>query len=111
MRSCCECLLLAMLSGVWGVAASPEETRRITTAVHPDYRTGKLVRSVIVTSQPVSPKMVRETVVLPRVVSNAVVEAAEDAPSNINEAVDRIAAQHALRPALIHSVIKGESNY
>jgi soluble lytic murein transglycosylase-like protein len=33
------------------------------------------------------------------------------APANINEAVDRIAAQHSLPPTLIHSVIKVESNY
>ena len=32
-------------------------------------------------------------------------------PAGINEAVERIAAKHALPPQLIHSVIKVESNY
>jgi soluble lytic murein transglycosylase-like protein len=51
--------------------------------------------------------------VLPRVVSNALaaVEVSLPAPSGIDGAVERIAAQHSLSPQLIHSVIKVESNY
>jgi soluble lytic murein transglycosylase-like protein len=72
-----------------------------TSSVHPDFRTGKLVRSVIVTSKPVSRQRVPQTIPLP----------SQAAPAGIDDAVERIAAQHQLPPRLIHSVIKVESNY
>jgi soluble lytic murein transglycosylase-like protein len=61
-----------------------------------DPRTGKLVRSVIVTAKPVAAR-----------------KAAEDAvpPRGIQEAVKAIAATQSLPPELVHSVIKVESNY
>jgi soluble lytic murein transglycosylase-like protein len=110
---------LAVLAAAVLAAAGPDRLERISV-VRPDLRTGKLVRSLIVTSKPVNQQRVAETVVQPRVVSNAVAvgpptgvePAAVDAPPNgINEAVDRIALQHQLSPQLVHSVIKVESNY
>ena len=95
-------------------AASADVPQRITSVVRPDLRTGKLVRSLIVTSKPVIPQRVAETVVQPRVVSNTVAsepQTGEPQPAGIDEAVDRIAAQHRIEPQLIHSVIKVESNY
>jgi soluble lytic murein transglycosylase-like protein len=51
-------------------------------------------------------------VVEPHIPSAAIPDPPELVPaSDINEAVERIAAQYALRPELIHSVIKVESNY
>jgi hypothetical protein len=124
MRLCFKMVLLALLIGVSGVAASPDGPQRTTSmthtsTVHPDFRTGKLVRSVIVTSKPVSGQRpvslqrVAETVVLPRVVSSAgaSVDVSPAAQSGLDGAVERIAAQHSLPPQLIHSVIKVESNY
>ena len=96
-------------------AADAEAPRHITTVVRPDVRTGKLVRAAIV-----SPRVVTEKVIAPVAVTNApaapAVEEKHARPpagpaSNIDEAVERIAAQHALPPALLHSVIKVESNY
>jgi soluble lytic murein transglycosylase-like protein len=68
----------------------------MVSVVRADPRTGKLVRSVIVTFKPVAAR-----------------KAAEDAtpPRGINEAVDAIAATQSLPPQLVHSVIKVESNY
>jgi soluble lytic murein transglycosylase-like protein len=88
-------------------------TQRITTVIRPDLRTGKLVRSVIVTSKPVLEQRVVEAPVAPRVISPVVVSAAPKAPlaTGIDEAVEQIAAQVSLPPQLIHSVIKVESNY
>jgi soluble lytic murein transglycosylase-like protein len=88
-------------------------TRRITTVIHPDQRTGKLVRSVIVTSKPVAEQRVAEALVAPRVVSPAAVDTQSSAPpaAGIDEAIEQIAAQVALPSQLIHSVIKVESNY
>jgi len=65
----------------------------------------------------VSPKLVTEVrvaeaLVQPRVVSAASPDPEPVAPpSGIDEVVRRIAAEHALSPQLIHSVIKVESNY
>jgi soluble lytic murein transglycosylase-like protein len=81
-----------------------------------DLRTGKLVRSVVMTAKPVSVKPVAGQVVAPRVITPltpglTMPEPPEYPAANIDEAVDRIAAEHFLPPLLIHSVIKVESNY
>ena len=64
------------------------------------------------TPRAVVEERVAETVMVPRVVSSIAPESLHTpAPANIDEAVERIAAQHALPAPLIHSVIKVESNY
>jgi soluble lytic murein transglycosylase-like protein len=99
-------------------AAGPLDTgtaapMRITTAIHPDLRTGKLVRSVMVTSKPVAEPKVAEALVAPRVIAPVVVAPETKAPpaSGIDEAIEQIAAQVSLSSQVIHSVIKVESNY
>jgi Transglycosylase SLT domain len=133
MRFCFRLVPLAVTTAVLagtGLAASgPDGLQHMTSVVRADLRTGKLVRSLIVTSKPVSQQRVSqqriaETVVRPRVVSDSVaVEPSTsvelrtdelrtgDTSDGINAAVDRIALQHQLPPQLIHSVIKVESNY
>jgi len=131
MRLCFKIVFPAVLAAAVSAAAGPDRPQRITSVVRPDLRTGKLVRSLIVTSKPVNPQRVAETVVAEtpvplRVVSNAVAiepvtglepvtrlePPTADAPAaGIDEAVGRIALQHQLSPQLIHSVIKVESNY
>ena len=74
------------------------------------------MRSVVVSPKPVTEVRVAEAVVPPSVVGAAVPvpvpgPAPAAPPSGINEAVRRIAAEHALPEQLIHSVIKVESNY
>jgi soluble lytic murein transglycosylase-like protein len=64
--------------------------------VRADPRTGKLVRSVIVTQKPASNRGISENV---------------PAPRSIDEAVKVIAANQSLPPQLVHSVIRVESNY
>jgi soluble lytic murein transglycosylase-like protein len=91
MHLCFKLGLLALLTAVWGMPASLIHT----SSVHADFRTGKLVRSVIVTSKAVSPPPAIDTGI----------------DTGIDDAVERIAAQHSLPPRLIHSVIKVESNY
>jgi soluble lytic murein transglycosylase-like protein len=92
---------LALCAAEPPVAQSPAP-RRITTVVRPDLRTGKLVRSVIVTPMPAAERTATAKVATP---------AADPAAPGIDRAVERIAAEHALSPELIHSVIKVESNY
>jgi hypothetical protein len=84
--------------------------QRITSVVRPDLRTGKLVRSVLVSPKPVTEVRVAAAVVPPRVVDDPG-PLPSAPPSGIDEAVRRIAAEHSLSPQLIHSVIKVESNY
>jgi hypothetical protein len=95
-------------------AGAADRPQRITSVVRPDVRTGKLVRSVIVTPKPVAGKKVEEPVATPREVSAVDSSPASPAPPpspSIDEAVEQIAARHSLSPRLIHSVIKVESNY
>jgi soluble lytic murein transglycosylase-like protein len=92
-------------------AANPERPRRITSVVRPDLRTGKLVRSMIVSYKPVAEQRVAGIIVQPRVVSSAAVPEPSAPSGGIDEAVERIAREHSLSPELIHSVIKVESNY
>jgi soluble lytic murein transglycosylase-like protein len=113
-RFCFKLLSLAALSAVGLPAASPETPQRITSVVRPDLRTGKLVRSLIVTSRPINQQRVPENLVQPRVVTNIIAPeppAPEAPPTGVSETVDRIAAQQRISPQLIHSVIKVESNY
>jgi hypothetical protein len=118
MRLCFNLAWAAGLASVALWAAGPLDTetaapRRITTVIHPDLRTGKLVRSVMVTSKPVAQPKVVEAVVAPRVVDPVVVASETTKPPawGIDEAIEQIAAQVSLPPRLIHSVIKVESNY
>jgi soluble lytic murein transglycosylase-like protein len=104
-----------MIAGVAGgvlFGAAPDSPQRVTSVVRPDLRTGKLVRSVVVSPKPVMEVRVAAAVVPPRAVDAALLALEPVAPpSGINEAVRRIAAEHALPEQLIHSVIKVESNY
>ena len=114
LRFCSRIGLLGAVAAAISAAASPDGAHRATSVVRPDLRTGKLVRSVIVTSKPVNQQRVAETVVHPRVVSNAVAadeSVSKDSAAGIDETVSRVAAEHQLSPQLIHSLIKVESNY
>jgi len=92
-------------------AASPEPagvgSARITTVIRSNPRSGKLVRSVVVTPQAVEEHRVEGASVSPRVVDSAT-----PAPlSGLDAAVERIAAEHDVSARLVHSVIQVESNY
>jgi len=106
----------AALWGADGAAGAKPSTVKLTSTVRSDPRTGRLVRSVVVTAKPVAEHRVAETVIPSRVVSP--VEPAAPAsqppappPGNFQEAINRIADRHGLAPELLHSVIKVESNY
>jgi hypothetical protein len=108
----CFKLVIAGLTAGAVFGAGPDIPQRVTSVVRPDLRTGKLVRSTVVSAKPVAQARIAEAIVAPRVVGAGVQEPATVAPpSGINEAVRRIAAEHAVSEQLIHSVIKVESNY
>ena len=111
MRFCFHLAIGAGLGAVAAGAASlPDAERTVKTVVRADAN-GRLVRSTVV-----SPRVVHERVIAPMPVGLETPEAPEPAPakappSNFREAVDRIAARNQLPPLLVHSVIKVESNY
>jgi hypothetical protein len=85
--------------------------RRVTMVVHSDLRTGKLVRAAVVSPRPVAPPVIAPVVVAPANPDEAKPAPDSGTTHSIDEAVERIAAQHSLPAQLIHSVIKVESNY
>lgn len=99
-----------LAASLWGAEYAP---RKITSVVRPDPRTGRLVRSVVVTPKTIAQRAVAENVIVPRAVP-AAEPAAQTEPeqaATLEKTVEQIAAQHALPPELLHSVIKVESNY
>lgn len=116
MRFC----FILLIAGLAQAADPPRPARQITSGVSVDPRTGRLVRSVIVSpksvgQRQVAGKQVSSSVIPSRLVTPAAPPSAEAAetkpPSGIDEAVEQIAVRHGLRPELLHSVIKVESNY
>jgi soluble lytic murein transglycosylase-like protein len=109
----CSKLVLTILTVAIGFAAGPDRPQRFTSVVRSDVRSGKLVRSMIVSPKAVAEQRIAENVVEPHVVNAAAPLPA--APGGygdgIGEAVERIAAENSLPAQLIHSVIKVESNY
>jgi len=111
-------------AGLRGADTPPEadaQPVRMISVVRTDQRTGKLVRSVMVSSKPVAGQQVSGTAVPARVISAApppaepVPPPAAVSPALPAGAIDRLVAQVAAReslpPQLIHSVIQVESNY
>ena len=87
-------------------ANAVEPVRKATSVVRTDSRTGRLVRTVVVTPKVVMPKAVPA--------SEPGAAAAVPAPGEkvaIESIVDEAARAHDLDPALVHSIIKVESNY
>jgi soluble lytic murein transglycosylase-like protein len=86
---------ITLAAGVFA-ADQPDRSPQMVSVVRADPRTGKLVRSLILTAKPVAARRAAEEALAPR---------------GINEAVEAIAATQSLPPRLVHSVIKVESNY
>jgi soluble lytic murein transglycosylase-like protein len=116
------CFTLLGMMAMTAYAADSSEAyargKRVTTVIRADERTGKLVRSVVVTPRTVpQPKAIQPVAVTPRVVNPVVPLAASEAKldastaGSLNETVAQIAADQQLPAELIHSVIKVESNY
>jgi len=100
----CLIVALAMLAASPSRAADsnspvigvPAPVTHKTQVVKADPRTGKLVRSVVVSSKPVL------TRITPPV---------EQTNKDLNAIVDKAARAHDVDPLLVHSMIKVESNY
>jgi soluble lytic murein transglycosylase-like protein len=84
MRICFRLPVVAALAALasWAGGPAAQPASDVASVVRTDPHTGKLVRTVVVHN-----------------------------PAALAAAVDRVAAQQALPPELVHSVIKSESNY
>lgn len=85
-------------------AADPPQ--RTSTVIRPELRSGTLVASVVIAS-----KSIPEIIVGPARSAPLAPPAKSNAASGIDQAVQQIAAEHALSADLVHSMIKVESNY
>jgi soluble lytic murein transglycosylase-like protein len=114
LRHFCFRLVLTILTAGVVYAAGSDRPEHFTSVVRSDQRTGKLVRSMVVSPKAVAEQRIAENVVPPYVVgTDTPAPAAQSTgyPAGIDAAVERIAAEHSLPAQLIHSVIKVESNY
>jgi soluble lytic murein transglycosylase-like protein len=84
----------------WAGNLPNQPSTKITSVIRTDVRTGKLVRTMVVTAQPA-------TVSQPA----SAAPAARPSVAAMSPTVEQIAAEHSLPPELIHSVIKVESDY
>jgi len=121
-RSCFSwgLILAVRLAAADGLAAPAPQPVHMTSVVRSDQHTGRLVRSVVVNAKPVSERKIAGTVVAARVVAPASPAPSAATPErtqslaaygDINRMVAEAAAHESLPSALIHSVIKVESNY
>lgn len=100
------------LAAVMGtpVRAADAASTRVASTVRADKRTGRLVRSTVVTTKRSAPK--GETA--PAVEAKATpagTPANVNQRSDINGIIEETSQQHAVDPLLVHSVIRAESNY
>jgi len=106
MRFCSNLTLLALAASMTAAAASP--VHKASLVVRADRRSGRLVRSVVV-----SPQVVPQVVVQPRLVPPVTPSRAPAAPAwaDLGEFINQTAQRYEVDPLLVHSVIQVESNY
>ena len=85
-------------------ASASAGSRRIATVVRADARTGRLIRSAVVQSDPVWRVAVQPTMA-------QAPAAGEPSNGDLEAMVDRIASEEGVERSLVHSVIRAESNY
>jgi soluble lytic murein transglycosylase-like protein len=104
-------VLLAVAASLpWPVNASEARhvgsQNRVRSVVRADSKTGRLVRSVVVTPKVIAPKPVSDDAASSVTIQKAVVN---DTP--VSELVETLAKKYEVDPLLVHSVIQVESSY
>jgi hypothetical protein len=112
MRICFNSIWVLGVAMAVQAGTVPEPTRRVTSVVHADPHSGRLVRSVVVTARPVTPKVIAPQPVAEKTTTPA---AKEPPPLplelGVPRIVDELSRLYQVDPLLVHSVIKVESNY
>lgn len=98
-----------MASVAFGLLGASVEapSKRITTVVRADTRSGRLVRSAAIASRTVPEKVISPAPPPPPAIPTAGLEQS----ATVNALVDTIARRHNVEPLLVDSVIRVESNY
>ncbi|MBI5085899.1 MAG: lytic transglycosylase domain-containing protein [Acidobacteria bacterium] len=111
MSFCFGCILAASLVVP---AAAAEPALRLTTTVRADARTGRLVRTSVVTPHSVRPAVQSRTLaptVIPPVLVDSNPRKVSPAAAGLTEIIEQTARDNSVDPLLVHSVIRVESNY
>lgn len=106
MRSCLIHLAVICFGAASVAGAGTVEAKRVRTVVRADSKSGKLVRSVVVTPVVVAPQPVGLAQPEAKIAETAQVI---DLP--ISELVERTAKKYGVDPLLVHAVIQVESSY
>lgn len=100
------------------MSAAPNiESARVTSVVRADTRSGRLVRSVVLTSKPVAARVVAPKVISAEdaAMSTAAIDTTSTASfaqnSTVQAMIEDAARSYDVDPLLVHSVIQVESNY
>jgi soluble lytic murein transglycosylase-like protein len=88
--------------------AAPQQPLKLASVVRVDARSGRLMRSVVVVSKPIAPKVITPVSVDANEKA-AVSTLSSDA--KLDEIVEDAARRNQVDPLLVHSVIQVESNY
>jgi hypothetical protein len=100
------CFILVLVVPTFVVGRCAAQQSHMTTVVRADVKTGRLVRAFVMEPRVVSPKLVSD--LTPSNPDAATQNAAEQ---NLNDLIERIAAEQGVETSLVHSVIRAESNY
>ncbi|MCX6624077.1 MAG: lytic transglycosylase domain-containing protein [Acidobacteria bacterium] len=108
MSFCFKFAWVGVASAALICAASVPESipSRVTSIVRADPRSGRLVRSVVV-----SPRLIRSKVIRGVVPGPAASSSSNSATTDLGGMVETAAEKYNLDPLLVHSVIEVESNY
>jgi soluble lytic murein transglycosylase-like protein len=93
-----------------GLRAAPPDppSARVTTAVRADSQSGRLIRTTVVASRVITPKVIAP---ISQSTPPPASKGRPEPSATVNKLVDSIARQHDLEPSLVDSVIRVESNY
>lgn len=108
-------LLFAALAAITGTCAGgsasvQQPTRRATSVVRTDVRTGRLIRTVVVPSKPIVARVVAPIPVTENT-PEGIVPIPVSIDPGISQLVEQTASKYHVDPLLVHSVISVESNY
>lgn len=99
MQSCFRCGMIAIVVLNLEAASVPVPARKVSSVVRADVRSGRLVRSVVVSSSVAPPR------------TSASEQPTAEVAGSVPEMIERIARSHEVEPELVHSMIRVESNY
>lgn len=108
-----NCLLTLTIAALLAGTAGAESSETVRSVVRADFRSGRLVRSVVVQAKAIAPKVVQPGVVGENAAEADSRRTAENPPADVavEDLIDHAARKYNVDPNLVHAVVKVESNY